>query len=217
MIYLKIDGNGYQDNMVVRFDPTATEGFDSDLDAYKLDGMEDAPQLYSFMKDNTKASINVLPGIPGNSVLSLGFKAGAAGTYIITASQMESFQSSTDIYLEDHTTGNMVKLNDSPTYTFTAAAGEANDRFKLHFGPVGIAETGSNNLKIYSVNQDIYVNITNNMQGDIIVYNLLGNEITRKTIAGNTLNKISLAVPTGYYLVKVVSNQITTTSKVFIR
>ncbi len=216
ILYLKIDGNGYQDAMVVRFDPTATEGFDNDLDAYKLDGMADAPQLFSLMNDNTRSSINVLPATSSTRVISLGFKAGVAGTYVINASQLESF-TTTDVFLEDRVTGSMVKLNDSPSYSFTASAGESTDRFKLHFGPVGISDKVSDNLKIYSVNKDIFVNIESNIQGDIIVYNLLGNEIASKTIVGNSLNKISLSVPTGYYLVKVISSQITTTSKVFIR
>jgi hypothetical protein len=217
MIYLTVQGNSYEDAMVVRFDPAATDGFDNDLDATKLPGLEAAPQLYSIMKDNTKASINVLPGITGNSVISLGFKAGVSATYTLTASQLESFAGATDIYLEDLITSNTVNLNSNPVYTFNATPNDQEHRFNLHFGPLGVPQPHTGIGNIYSENKDIYINIPGELQGNITVYNLLGNELASKQIVGNSLNKISLSVPTGYYLVKVISDRMTTTSKVFIR
>ncbi|MCD4696757.1 MAG: S8 family serine peptidase, partial [Bacteroidales bacterium] len=40
---LKAVGNGYWDETVIRFFESATEGFDSDYDAYKLFGLDEAP------------------------------------------------------------------------------------------------------------------------------------------------------------------------------
>ena len=63
----------------------------------------------------------------------------------------------------------------------------------------------------------VYVNITSTMSGNIVVYNLLGCEVARAAIAENSLNKLSLNVPQGYYFVKVNGNTVNGAGKVFIR
>jgi hypothetical protein len=55
------------------------------------------------------------------------------------------------------------------------------------------------------------------MTGTITVYNLLGSEITRTSIQSQTLNKINVNVPSGYYLVKVNGSSANAAGKVFIR
>jgi hypothetical protein len=87
----------------------------------------------------------------------------------------------------------------------------------LHFSPVGMSDNKHSGLKIYSVEKTVYVNVTSEMKGNIIVYNLLGSEITRKPVQSNTLNKINLDVPTGFYLIKVEGDNSSSAEKVFIR
>ncbi len=217
-INLKLEGNNGYDEAVIYFDPNATTGYDPELDAYKLFGGSSATEIYSVIVGNTNASINVLPGYQGSTVIPVGIKTGATGTYTLTASKLESFASGTSVYLEDLLTTNhtTVKLNDNPVYTFTSDAVNT-VRFNLHFAPVGIPEIGSNKINIYSNLKDVYVNIPVSMHGNIFVYNLLGSEITNQVIEGNTLNRISLNSPTGYYIVKVIGDNGITTGKVFIQ
>jgi hypothetical protein len=41
--------------------------------------------------------------------------------------------------------------------------------------------------------------------------------VAQQNITGNSLNKLSLNTSSGYYLIKVVSNEATVSGKVFIR
>jgi hypothetical protein len=130
---------------------------------------------------------------------------------------MESFASGTDFYIEDLLAGMSQDLKSNPVYTFTAATGQPEHRFNLHFAALGMNEKEIGNMKIYSSDNVIYVNVTTSTTGDIVVYNLLGSEVARRAITGNSLNKISLNVPQGYYFVKVNGDTGNATGKVFIR
>jgi hypothetical protein len=216
-IYLTATGNGYGDEMIVFFDQNASAAYDPALDAYKLFGDNAAPQLYSILEDNTDATINALPSMSLNNSVNLGFKVGATGAYSITASELSSFQSGTIIYLEDKQDSKMVNLMDNPTYSFNANAGDPEQRFTLHFNPVGVPTITEKAVRIYSNDKTIFVNIPSSMQGTIHVYDLIGNEIAQKSVVGNALNKISLSNPSGYYFVKVIGDSGTTSGKVFIQ
>ena len=56
----------------------------------------------------------------------------------------------------------------------------------------------------------------NGQNGEIVIYNLLGQEVTRKT-AVNGLNKISLTQGNAAYIVKVISDQAVVCQKVFVQ
>jgi hypothetical protein len=88
---LRANGNNYYDATFVHFNSNATADFDNQYDAFKLEGLETAPQLYN-MAAGHNLSINELP-FEGNEVVNLGFKCGVAGTYSLNASGMESFSS----------------------------------------------------------------------------------------------------------------------------
>ena len=46
-------------------------------------------------------------------------------------------------------------------------------------------------INIYSSQKDVYVSVPANTKGDIVVYNLMGQEVARTMITG-VLNKIAL-------------------------
>ena len=217
LLTLKIDGQGYWDQTQIRIRPGASDLYNIEYDALKFPGSDAAPQLCSFKQD-VKLSIISLPTLTVYPVVMLGFKPGNPGTYTITASGMESFAPGTNVYLEDLLSGNDQDLNADPVYVFDADAGQAEHRFNLHFAALGIGDKETNgNIVIYSYEHVVYVNIPVPMSGDIIIYNLLGNEVTRRSITGSSINKITLNFPQGYYLVKVNGNIMTGTGKILIR
>jgi hypothetical protein len=63
----------------------------------------------------------------------------------------------------------------------------------------------------------VFVNIPADLNGSIIVYNMLGREVGKATIQSHSINKINLDVPTGFYLVKVDGDVNTATGKVYIK
>ncbi|MCX6304745.1 MAG: T9SS type A sorting domain-containing protein [Bacteroidetes bacterium] len=217
LLTLKVKGSeASEDIAFIHFRPEATAGFDQEYDAYKMFGMEDAPQLYS-ITPSENLTINSLPDVTSRPTVAMGLKVGLSGTYTLTASDLGTFAAGSDIFLEDVLTSNVQNLNSNPVYTFSAAPGDVTHRFNIHFAPVGVSDHKTSGVKIYSNESTVYVNIPADMKGNIVVYNMLGTEITRTTIQAYSLNKINLNVPTGIYLVKVDGDSNTNAGKVFIK
>jgi hypothetical protein len=206
IVRLEVSGNGYTDETVIRFLDVATPEFDGQWDAHKLFGsMDEAPAIYSAA--NGMMSINSLPE---TSTVSVGVKAGVPGELTIAATETSEFA---DVVLEDLLTGSATDLKNK-TYTFSYDMNMDN-RFILHFTPLAVGENPSDLINIYSSNKDVYVSVPANTKGDIVVYNLMGQEVARTIIYGVN-NKITLE-KSSYYVVKVVSNEDVVTKKVFVK
>lgn len=199
-------GNGFADKTFIRFDESATAGFDGQYDAYKLFGLEynnHLPQIYTVSGDNL--SINVQPEA---SAIPMSFRAGLDGEYIISAGTVNDIDY---LYLRDLVTNEITDLNES-SYTFNYKSGDNDARFMLHFSPFGENEGSVN---IYSYGQDIFVTLPEDVQGDIYIYNMMGQLISTHATNG-TFNQIGM-VQGGNYIVKVLTNQGTETQKVNVR
>lgn len=217
LLSFQIQGSDVAKDMTyVHFISGATAGFDLEYDAYKLSGAEDAPQLYSIVGSDI-LSINSLPDVTSKPVIPMGLKVGLSDTYTITATDLETFSAGTEIFLEDILANKVQDLTKNPSYTFSASPGDVIHRFNVKFSSVGFSENRTSSINIYSFERTVYVNIPNDMSGNIVIYNLLGSEIARTVIQSNSLNKINLDVPSGFYLVKVDGNSNSTAGKIFIR
>jgi len=218
LLTLRIQGNEYWDQTQIHLNTSATSGYESSFDALKLmDGLV-TPQIFSMIPGDENLSINTLPDLAGSPVIELGFKPGTVTEFTLNATGLESFAPGTEFYLEDLVANKVQNLKNTPVYTFTAGSGQPVHRFNLHFAPVGTPENQlTAGIRIYSSDKTAYVNVEGDMNGTIVVYNLLGSEIARKAIQPHSINKINLDEPTGFYLVKVESEKVTSASKVFIR
>ena len=132
LLKLTADGNGYSDQTIIIFIPDATEGFDSDYDAYKLTGIPDAPQFYSIIPCCNLA-VNALPYIGTSRVVQMGFDVGVETNYTISATFLYTFAPDVTIHMEDTRDNVMVDLRADSIYTFTASPSDASDRFKVIF------------------------------------------------------------------------------------
>ena len=215
---LKAVGNGYRDETVIRFFEGATEGFDSDFDAYKLFGLIEAPQLYSIIPGEV-LSVNSLSGFDEYRIVDLGFECGVPEIFTIEASEIESFEKSITIYLEDIKEGTLHNLSNNPSYAFTHEVGDNPNRFLLHFGEPSSTDEVNNQqaVRIYSNEDVVYVQQPAGMQGEIIIYDMVGREILRQETGDETLSLIKVTNGTGYYLVKVQTEEFLVVEKVFIR
>ena len=222
-LILLATANGFTDESQVIFDSDATTDFDPMFDAYKLTGGTDAPQLYTVTADNNLTSVNFLPWTGIYQVVPLNFSCGLNGTYSITASNMSSFRTGIEIYLEDkQVTGNAwPDLRTNPVYQFSYTTGEDPNRFILHFTNVyfGISDPTVNAMQIYSYEDFVYVkNITSgNTQGDVFIYDLTGRKIFQDKLQNNLINKYRISVNEGYYLVNVITPDNTYHQKVYLK
>jgi len=214
---LKAVGNGYWDETLIRFFEGATEGFDSDYDAYKLYGLDEAPQLYSIIPDEV-LSVNSLPGYDEDRIVDLGFECGVPEIFTIEASEIESFDENTTIYLEDLKEGVMHNLSENPSYAFAHEIGDDPNRFLLHFGePSSIDETNQQNVRIYSNEDVVYIHQAAGIKGEITIYDMIGREILSQKISDETLSQIKITEGTGYYLVTLQTEKFVVVEKVFIK
>ncbi|MBC8488314.1 MAG: T9SS type A sorting domain-containing protein [Bacteroidetes bacterium] len=203
-------GNDYYDITHIRFLNEATPQFDKVWDAYKLlSTVPEVPQIYTSAV-NDILSINTQPE---TLFVPLAFTSGQSGIFTIEAIETSEF---TDIRLEDIFTGTLTDLL-IDSYTFDYTAGDDPDRFIIHFTPVGFYEYEASNIKkIWSNDHNIYINIPNGLEGSIVVYNLIGQEIIRTNIKAG-LNIIPTKVINTFYIVKVLTNSYIVTEKVYIK
>jgi len=211
---LRATGNNYYDATYVHFNDYATAAFDSNYDAFKLEGLETAPQLYSIA--DYKLSINELP-FEGNEIVKVGFTCGVAGTYSVTASGMESFSGSTPILLEDLKLNTLQDLRLNPVYSFNYQPGDNENRFNLHFkSSTGLVDGLNTGISVYSYDHTVVITNTTGLAGDVRIYDLAGRELLNANIGSSTTTRIPMQVALGTYVVKVITSSGTVNQKVFI-
>ncbi|MHC1775333.1 MAG: T9SS type A sorting domain-containing protein [Lentimicrobium sp.] len=213
---LRANGNNYGDATFVHFNSNATADFDSQYDAFKLEGLATAPQLYN-MAAGYNLSINELP-FEGNEVVNLGFKCGVEGTYSLNASGLESFSSSTPILLEDLKLNILQDLRLNPVYSFNYATNDSEARFKLHFkAATGIADPATNGIFVYSYERTVVINNTTNLNGEIRIFDMTGRELKDANMSAASETRLPLQVAVGTYIVKVTTAQGTVNQKVYVK
>ena len=152
-----------QDEMVIRFDPDATTGFDRQFDAGKIfNPVIKTAKLFSVAGDE-KYSVNSIPWPEKATVIPLTVINPEAGTFRIKRSQLQAI-GNYSITLTDRLAGKIVDLLAYPEYTFTAPAGTIADRFTLTISPVNKSavtpeEPGQegSSLKIYSASGKVCI------------------------------------------------------------
>jgi hypothetical protein len=219
-LILTVRGNNFIDETRVRFDASTSVLFDSEHDAYKLFGSDDAPQLYTVLEDTTKVALNARPWGGFNTLIPLGFHIPVASSDTIVASNLDSFQPGIVIWLEDKKTGSWLNLMQWPQYVFSALPEDSPDRFMLHFSNpyTGVDSKTKGSVRIYSYDASVYVvNRQSGLSGgDVFIYDRLGRLVFKDRLGNPGMNKYNPVLTGGYYVVKVVSSEQSTTQKVFL-
>lgn len=209
LLILEATGNERSDKLYVRFMDNVTPGFDMNGDFHKLFATtEGLPQIYT-VAGSDKLAINALPE---TNAVPMGFVANGSGTYTIEAIETSDFST---VILEDKVTGETTDLL-AGSYTFEYTEGAAEDRFVIHFAPLGIGENGAGTASIWSSDHTIYVQTSTTARGDIVVYNMMGQEVVRTDIAPG-LNTLPMNEVNTYYVVKVLTSDKAVTGKVYIK
>jgi hypothetical protein len=214
-------GNSYSDMISVDFNPDATPNYDPGYDAYKLTGLNEAPQLWTKIND-TSVTCNSLPFAQSEMTVPMGFSSGLAGEYTIKAGNLETFDAATSVTLEDLLLNITRDLKSEPEYNFTYNTEDNQERFLLHFNNPALGtpqeQIPAQPLQIYSCGDFIYVKNTgvNPMNGKMSVYDCLGRELFTSCLMDNPLSKYEVSLNTGYYVVKAMTNESACSRKVFI-
>jgi hypothetical protein len=211
---LTISNGETSDETIIYFNEEATSELDYDYDATKLMAPA-APQAFT-MLDETRMAINTFNNTGETSAVTMGINAPESGQYTINASNIESFDAAIAIILEDLVESKFTNLREETSYTFENEDG-ITERFIIHFTDTqGIDDPASAEVSnIYSYDKEVYVNFEGT-RGEISIYNILGQEISR-TVATNGLNVLSVPQGNAVYIVKVLTDNVNVTKKVFVK
>lgn len=208
------NANSYSDEMIFEFNPAFIDGGSSKFFSMNAE----APEIYSPM-NGSNYSIIRQKKLTESQTFPVCVKTEEDAGYTITAVDVDEFSLASGIFLEDRKTGAMQDLKITPSYSFAAKKGEDRNRFLLHFsGPTGISD--GNAMPGYNIYaSENVVNINNlsgrDPEGKVRIFSILGQKITDKVITENQ-TRITLDVPSGWYLITMVTKQETIIRKVFI-
>ena len=205
LVRLLATANGFTDETVIRFDENSTVNRDNN-DARKLKAGGNVPTLFTIASE-LELSIN---GMPATDLVPVYFECGEAGTYTIEAIETSEFAY---VVLEDVLTGIQTDLlTDSYAFNYT----EGTKDFIVHFTPMSTPELDANSIRIWSNEQNIYVNVPGTTNGDIVVFNMMGQEVISTDIEAG-LNVIPVNEVNTYFVVKVLTSDNAVTGKVYIK
>ena len=169
-----------------------------------------APSLY-MEKGTEKFSISYLTDVTSNPEIPLAFKPGTNGVYTLSVpSGLEAFERVT---LHDLAIGVTRELKQNPVYTFTAAEGDAPNRFKLTFGSVGSIEWPTSHPSVYYASGALHF-VNAPAEKHLEVFNLAGQSVIfAKTLA----DVYPVALSAGIYIVKMTTAQQTLRIKIIVK
>ena len=216
-LMVSVEKEGKSDKTIIGFIDDATDGFDGNYDATYLEGNDDALSLYS-MIGGVKYALNHLPSLGDYPVVPVGFVPKSSGSFNLTSEWMESFTDDIPIYLEDIKDNYFQNLRAIPDYVFSSEPGDEIHRFNIHFAnPLDVEDHElAKNIHIYAYRKTIHVNLPESIQGDIFVYNLLGEEVAQRQ-NGTGMVEIPLNASNSYFTVKVFSDDGIASEKVLIK
>lgn len=221
LLRIRTSINGLSDEIVVRFIPEASYGFDGAFDALKLMGGPAVPNIYSLASDQTIMSINSIPYNVENYDLPVGFESETEGEVTISFEGLDSFGDWVNIYFEDNLTGQITDIRTTTDYTFVHTTDNSPERFLLHFmGVTGTSEQTMNEslFSAWSGDGSVYVlNNTKEHSATIELFDLQGRLLRSKPFNGSSTLKFSGLNPNAVVLVRMTTATAVSSQKVFIR
>jgi hypothetical protein len=195
---------------LVAFIAGMTNGLDPSYDAGKFFGNPDLG-LYTKLVDDdgSEYAIQSLPPSSEGSTVKVGLRTQITGEYTFKPHSIENFEEYASIVLEDKETGAILDFsNPTASYTFNIDnPGDFDNRFEMHFkSVVGIHDhiAQNKNIDTWVSGNTLHVVDSGVALGEIGIFNLLGQQLLQETYQ-NQYNTIDLNLPTGNYIVRVIS------------
>jgi hypothetical protein len=206
--------NTYSDETIIEFNHDNQQGGASKLFSF----VAEAPSLYT-VKSNDYYAINFM-GMPQSATaISMNFEPGQDGVYTISAFNIETFAQGTLITLEDLKAGTTHSFKEKGNYQFQASTSDDPARFKIHFAGTFSIYTPSalEGLSIYSHAGTIYFSSEKAINAQVGLYNVTGQKVFDRNMLMDGLTQINANLTTGWYIVKVSTQEGIATQKVFIQ
>ncbi len=205
-IRVQVSADGYQDENVIVIREADAFAYDPLVDAYKLPGSADAPQMHIEKDDFSELSIASFPHIQDTENKSLNIDYALEGTHSLLWAHTCTENSPA---LIDQQTGQIIEPGS--IYTFTASFSDMEDRFVFETDLLSIQDK-LKELDVWEYNNTVFVK-SNTNESQISVINMQGVEVYSNTGNIFNLNHLSPAM----YVVKVKSGEQTRIEKIVIK
>ncbi|WP_299158228.1 MBG domain-containing protein [uncultured Tenacibaculum sp.] len=218
-IELSIASKGTRVNTTVSYRENVTKGLDSGYDVGNFDGSQ--LDIYTRLLDGSSEKNFTYQSLPVEGkesyIIPVGIKA-KEGT-LVTISAKGIGLEGMDIYLEDKELEKFINLNEEDYSLTIAKVTNGVGRFYLHTkAQVEIPEVSLADIKLYNVNNKLFVEGVQGEQFKLIMYNISGALVYKDTFKGTGKNNIDLpAVEVGVYIVRVVTNVGTKSKKIILK
>lgn len=219
LLQIKVSSEISEDDAYIRFHEEATNLFDADKDARKLNGFGDAPQLFTSL-EGINYAINTLEMTSEPIAVPLHFTMSMDGMVNMEIARLESFTQGGSVFLEDLYLNEMVDVTAQSVYSFQHHQNIPADRFKLHFnGMVGTETIASENIKMYVLNKRIYIHspLSESGNASVEIFDQLGRTVYHQINASDNPIVINAANYPHFLIVKVKTASHAKTSKLIIQ
>jgi len=130
VIRIALKKDNLKDETVIRFSGDATDGYDQNLDAYKLPN-----SIFNLASVGgaSKFAINAIPYGGCSSTVQLNISNAAPGSYQLMFTDLQSFSSVPQVRLLDNFTGSSTSITNDGMYSFSVTADPASygNRFSI--------------------------------------------------------------------------------------
>ena len=204
------------------FSEGMSKGLDPSYDAAKLKGNPDLALYTKLIEDNGKDfAIQALPYFKEDYSVPVGIDITQEGEYTFEVASMEMIPEHVHIYLEDLKTGIIADMKENSSYTCVLdETGSITDRFFLHFTltPFGQEELMAKNstIQVYSHGNTIHVYNPEEKTGRITVFDMMGQSLITTPLTGSIKQSVNLQSPSGFYIVRIHSENKMISKKVII-
>ncbi|MCP4911264.1 MAG: T9SS type A sorting domain-containing protein [Bacteroidetes bacterium] len=207
---------GTAQESTIRFDNDATSGYDNNHDSPFLSGY--APLFYS-KAGQVDVSTNSLPEITESLTIPMYFTKNGNNSFYIEVEGVNTLLTEHNLYITDKKTNHTQNLNENPIYSFTSNENDDDQRFVLHFSPLGVDDNIINNddIQVYSYSKTINITNGKKLSGSIHITNILGQQVASYNLDGSNNQSLNMDVPTGVYVVNVIVKSTKISKKVFIK
>ena len=214
-------GNGYNDETLIRFLPTATNQFDVNQDAGKLfSSFDSIPQIYT-LADNDMLAINSLSGLYNGLKVPLEFFCNTKGEYKLTIDDTDEFVKQNRVYLRDLRNQKTIDFGLEKQYTFYHDPGFSVNRFIIYINPTDelIDSLAPDSwFSVSTIGNALTVQRNTHIcyRANLSIYNLLGQLIYTTRLSDTQKSTYTIDAPQGYYLVTIQTINHLLTVKIFL-
>lgn len=205
---------GYLDETMIYFDLGVSPIYTASEDGPKAyNTVATSPSIYSLSSDNVACSTNGYSRLTSSEIVPLGIKTDTAGLYTFTASQLNHFDSSTIIRLEDRLTNTFTNLRSSFYQVVLDDDQTIAGRFFLHISSAiqysSVSAGCANNDGVLNFAQDNTIQWTN-----ALLYNSEG--VLMDSFANVSGGFSFTALPEGDYNLVMTLNDFMTTRSLHV-